>query len=73
MLEEWKYNMEDLNPDKLYYYSRQIRIMIDNYMKLSNKQISVKKLKMNLKNITSIAGRYIIKYNTVYRKRVINK
>lgn len=66
MLELWKSKMEELDHDELYYYSRQIRLLINSYTKISSESISVSSLNIFPKYLEIFKKRCFFRYKSPY-------
>lgn len=62
MLDAWKDNLMNLNDDDFYYYSRQLRILMNKYEKMKLKHISVNNLKVSKKRKSIVS--YTLKSNS---------
>lgn len=61
-LDMWEQHMMQLNPDDLYYYSRQFRILIKKYEEIKLKRLSISNLRMFKFKDKSFEKGYVMRY-----------
>lgn len=72
MLVEWKHNMESLDSEELYYYSRQIKILINDYLQVIARGMSITLFKIYNKSKSTFKKNCFIRYKSPY-KRIISR